>query len=155
MRLENSDSEHLVLGKAILHQDISTELSVAARWEGAEPDPQKINGKIYLNVSGMSVAQWLQGLNWKGWQIKKGLVSAKIWATWREGGIKRVQTSLQLLNLDLFSSTDQSIRTINRLSGDVGWKKEGDDQIIAGDDILVDWSSKLWPVTSFYLISGK
>ncbi len=151
LRLENSGSEHVILGKAILHQDISTELAVAARWEGSEPDLNKINGKIYFNVSGMSIAQWFEGLTWKGWQIKKGLVSAKIWATWRDGGIKRVQTSFQLLNLDLFSSTDQSIRRINRLSGDVGWKQEGHDQIIAGDDILVDWSSKLWPATSFYL----
>ena len=151
LRLENSATQHLVLGKAILHQDISTELSLAGRWEGVVSDPQNINGKVYVNLSGMSLAQWAQGLVWNAWEIRKGLVSAKVWATWRAGGFQQVQGSFQLFNVDLYSGTDKSIRRINRLSGDVGWKKQGNDQVIAGDDILIDWSSRLWPVTSFYV----
>lgn len=151
LKLENSDTVHSVLGKAILHQDLSTELTLAARWEGVVADPQKINGKIYLNLTGMSLAQWFQGLAWKGWEIKNGLVGAKIWASWRDGGFQRIQTTFKLLDVDLYSETDKSTRRINRFSGEVGWKNEGKDQVIAGDDILVDWSSRLWPVTSFYI----
>lgn len=151
LKLENTNTVHSIVGKAILHQDISTEMTLAARWEGAVTELDKISGKIYVNVSGMSLAQWFQGLTWQGWQVDKGIVTAKIWATWRDGGFHRIQTSFQILNMDLYSATDKSSRRINRFSGEAGWKKEGKDQVIAGDDILVDWSSRLWPATSFYL----
>lgn len=150
LKLENSGDDHVILGKAILHQDISTELSIAAKWHGAEPDLQKISGKIYINLSGMSLGQWFQGLTFKGWEIKKGLVSAKIWADWNSGEFSRIQSTFEIFDTDLFSESDKSTRSISRLSGDVGWKKEGDQQVIAGDDLLIDWSSRLWPVTSFY-----
>lgn len=151
LRLENTDSVHTLVGKAILHQKISTGLSLSARWEGLITEPEKINGKIYINLSAIALAQWFQGFQWKGWEVKNGLVSAKIWANWRDGGFQRVQAALQLLNVDLYSGTDQSTRKINRVSGNIGWKREGKDQIIAGDDILIDWSARLWPVTSFYV----
>lgn len=151
LKIENSNDEHKVSGKAILHQAIPTELSVAADFTGSEPDPAKIQGKIYLNLSGFSLDQWLQGLEWHGWQLKNGLVGAKVWATWGDGALNRVQTSFQLYDINLYSVKDKTSQNINRLSGDVGWKKEQKDQIIAGSDILIDWSDKLWPVTSFYL----
>lgn len=151
LRLENTSDQHKILGRAILHQDISTELVVAAQWQGQVTEPEKINGKIYLNVSGMSLAQWFQGLVFKAWEIKKGLVSTKIWAEWRDGGFQQIQSTFQLLDVNLHSGTDDSTRKISRLSGDLGWKKQGNDQILAGDDILVDWATHLWPVTSFYI----
>lgn len=151
LKLENSDTVHSLIGKAILHQNISTGLTLAVHWEGMVADTDKITGKIYINLSGLSLAQWFKGLAWNGWEIRKGLLSAKIWATWSDGGFNRIQSSVRLLNLDLFSDMDKSVRKVNRLDGNIGWKREGKDQIIAGDDILIDWSSRLWPVTSFYL----
>lgn len=151
LKLENTNTVHSVVGKAILHQKLSTELTLAARWEGVVTELEKISGKIYVNVSGMSLAQWFQGLTWRGWQINKGIVAAKVWASWRDGGFHRIQSTFQILNMDLYSETDKSTRKINRFSGEAGWKKEGKDQVFAGEDILVDWSSRLWPVTSFYL----
>lgn len=151
LKLENTSTAHSITGKAILHQDIATELALAARWEGEVADLQKIKGKIYINISGMSLAQWFKGLTWRGWQIHNGLVAAKVWASWRDGGLHRIQSTFQVHQVDLYSETDKSTQRINRLSGNVGWKIQGKDQVIAGDDILVDWSSRLWPATSFYL----
>ncbi len=151
LRIQNDESHHSVVGQAILHQDISTEVVVKASWDGVEPDLQKITGKLYINVSGMSLAQWFNDRSWNGWSIKKGLVSSKLWMFWRNGGFQRIQSTFEMLDIDMYSATKKTTQHVNRLSGDVGWKKEGENQIIAGDDILIDGTSRLWPVTSFYL----
>jgi uncharacterized protein (TIGR02099 family) len=58
---------------------------------------------------------------------------------------------MQSYGLELFSETDKVTHHINRLSGNLGWKREGNNQILAGDDILLDLPKHLWPVSSFYV----
>ena len=147
----NTNDQHVVTGKGILHQDIPTELTAAVQWRGDTLDLAKIRAKIYLYASGVSLMQWVKGYSWNGWQINNGIVSAKIWATWKDGMLHRVQTTFQLYGLDLYSATDKSTHKINRLSGNAGWKHEGKNYIFAGDDIFIDLPTHLWPATSFYV----
>lgn len=151
LRFINSSAAHYVYGQAILHQEFVTEVELAARWAGDMNNLSSLHGKVYLNLSGLSLLQWFNHTAYKGWEIKKGMLSAKIWGTWRNNNFQQIQTTFQVLNLDLYSATDKTMKRINRLSGDIGWKREGDNQIIAGDDILIDGAEHLWPVTSFYL----
>lgn len=146
----NSDTQHTIFGEAILHQEIPTELNLAVQWSGNSFDLAQIKAKVYLYVSGLSLPQWMKGFSWNGWQINQGIGSTKIWATWNHGVFKKIQSTFQLYGLDLYSATDKSNHKINRLSGNVGWKREGKKQIFAGEDILIDLSTHLWPVTSFY-----
>lgn len=152
LSLDNDDSKHLVLGKAILHQDIPTEIKIAIDWEGDEIDLSKIKARIYLYLSGVSLTQWLEKYSWQGWQVNEGIVSAKIWANWDEGAFKRIQVNFQTYGLDLLSGKDKKTHKINRLSGHLGWQQEGKNQIFAGEDILFDLPEHLWPVTNFYLL---
>lgn len=145
----NSDSEHLIYGKAILQQALPTEVTVAIRWLGSQFDPSKIQAKGYFYVSGMSISQWLTGQSWQGWQLRDGVMSAKIWVSWSQNQLGRIQTTFQIFNANLFSATDKSTYKVNRLSGDVGWKRQGDGFVVAGDDILIDLPNHLWPTTSF------
>ena len=149
LSFHNDDANHIILGKAILHQDVATDVTLAVQWKGASFDLTQIRAKIYLYVSGFSFSQWLSSYTWNGWRINHGLGSAKIWATWSQGKWKRVQTTLQLYELALYSQTDKSTHTVNRLSGNIGWRRQGDSQTIAADDILIDLPSHLWPVSSF------
>lgn len=152
---ENSGEQHNIVGKAILHQKIPTEATVAVQWFGKEPDPAQIKARIYLYVTGLSLSQWKSALAWKDWRIDDGVMSTKIWANWNRGTFRKLQASSQLFGLTLYSETSKSSYRINRLSGNVGWKREGDQQIIAGDDILIDLPAHLWPVTSFYVALAR
>lgn len=151
LSLENSGQGHLLLGKALLHQEIPTEVNLALQWVGNSVELKNIKAKIYLYVSGFSVSQWLKDFSWNKWQITRGIASAKIWATWNDGKFTKIQSTFQLYGLDLYSETDKQTHTVNRLSGNVGLKREGDNYILAGDDLLLDLPSHLWPVNSFYI----
>lgn len=151
LSIENTEDEHKLLGKAVLHQELPTEVTLAAQCNGKNLDLSQIDARVYLYVSGLSLSQWAKGLAFKGWQVKDGVVSAKIWANWNHGTFQKIQTSFQSFGLKLYSETDKSTHEINRLSGNLGWKREGSGQVFAGDDILLDLPSHLWPVTSFYV----
>ncbi len=151
LSFENSNNEHTIQGKAILHQELPTEVSLVTQWTGETVDLTKLQAQIYLYVSGLSIAQWSKGFAWQGWQVKDGVASAKIWATWSEGKFQKIQTAFQSYGLSLYSQADKSTHRINRLSGNIGWKREGDTQVFAGDDLLLDLPNHLWPVTSFYI----
>ncbi len=152
LSIENNDIKHLVLGKAILHQDLPTEATIALQWKGNDLDINKVRARMYIYVSGASLTQWLKDYTWKNWQIKDGILSAKIWATWNHGIFKRIQINFQGYGVNLYSSNDKSIHKVNRLSGHVGWKRLDDNsQIVAGEDILIDLPTHLWPVTSFFV----
>lgn len=151
LSIENDGDHHNVYGKAILHQDIPTEATVAIQCIGTEPDINKIKARAYLYVSGLSLSEWWKGLTWNHWQLQEGVVSAKIWASWSQGEFKKIQSTFELYHADLFSTVDNSHHRIPRLSGDVGWKRDGNNQIFAGDNILIDLPNHLWPVSSFYV----
>lgn len=151
LSFENSDIEHKIIGNAILHQEIPTEVKLNAKWNGTITDIPGIKARLYLYVSGLSLPQWSNGISLKGWQIKQGIASAKIWATWEKETFQQIQSTVQSYGLALFSDKDKVTHHINRLSGNVGWKREGSREIIAGDDILLDLPHHLWPVTGFYM----
>ncbi len=151
LSFENSGSTHVILGKATLHQTVPTEIIFATQWYGTEVNPATIKARAYLYVSGLSLSQWLKGYEWQGWRLEDGAGSAKIWASWNHGSFRRIQTKFQLYDLNFYSTTNKTTHKINRLSGDVGWRKQGENQIIAGDDIIIDRPNSLWPVTSFYV----
>ncbi len=151
LSMRNDGSEHVVVGKAVLHQDIPTGVTVTIKMDGTAEAYDQLKAKIYLYVTGFSLSQWMKGVSWQGWRIDEGIGSAKIWAGWEQGGLQRVQTRFQLYDLQLHSDTDKSTHSITRLSGDVGWKRNGNQIVIAADDILVNFPDHLWPATSFYL----
>lgn len=149
--LENSGAEHHIYGKAVLHQDLPTNITVALDWQGEKVDLNALNAQAYLYVSGLSLGEWLKDLDWQGWQIQSGLASAKIWGTWNKGQLVKLQTKLQAYDLDFYQIKNKLHFVIPRFSGNLGWLHEQDKYVIAGDDLLVDLPDRLWPVNNFYL----
>lgn len=149
---ENTSDQHKLLGKAILHQQVPTEVTLTAQWEGKTFDLAQIKAEVYLYISGLSIPQWYPGLSWKDWQINEGIISTKCWLQWRNGAVQQIQTTFQSYGLSLYSAVDKSTHKINRVSGNVGWKRQDDTFVIAGDDILLDFPAHLWPATNFYIL---
>ena len=149
--IDNSGGNHHVHGTAILHQSLPTEVTVSGDWTGVEVDPAKIKAKLYVYVSGFSLSQWLKGVSYQDWQLDNGVGSAKIWMTFDQG-LTQLQSQFQIYDLSVTSLTNHITHQFQRLSGDVGWRRDGQNQIIAGDDILIDRADALWPVTSFYVL---
>lgn len=149
LSLENNGKDHTIAGKAILHQEIPTEVELAAKWHGKPDDLANIKAHAYLYVSGFSLSQWAKEMNFKGWQVKKGITSAKIWADYNAGALQKIQSRFQSYGVEIYSDASKMTHHLNRLSGNIGWKRDGNNQIIAGDEILVDLPNHLWPVTNF------
>lgn len=154
LRFENTSTKHIILGKAILHQALPTEVNVTVKWEGEKADLNSVTADIYLSITGLSLSQWWKGLEWNGWQLNDGQANAKIWAIWSRNTFQKIQCSFESYGLDLYSATDKSTHKVSRFSGDVGWKREGANQIFAGEDIFIDLPVHLWPVTSFYVAAA-
>lgn len=149
----NSSHKHSILGKAILHQQLPTEVNVAIQWLGQATDLQHIQARAYLYVSGLSLSQWFKGVNWQGWEITDGAGSAKVWLNWNNNAIQKVQTTFEMYDLTFLASKDKSLHKITRMSGDIGWRRDANsNHLIAGNDILIDLPGHLWPTTNFYLM---
>lgn len=157
LAIANDGNDHAFVGKAILHQDTPTAFHIALQWQGKEFDLSKIKATGYVYVSGLSLPQLLKGQAWQNLAITNGLISAKIWGTWEHGAFQKAQSTFQVYELRFTSLIDKATHELTRLSGNIGWKRADGHEIIAGDDILVDLPSHLWPVTRFYLdmVPGK
>lgn len=151
----NTATTHRVEGEAILHQNLPTELSVTVEWQGQNFDIHHLNSNIYLYVSGLNLPLWLRDQSWQGWMVKEGIASARVWLSSSEGKIKQVQSQLQLYGLKIKSTETNEECHLNRISGNIGWKDEGEQLIIAGDDVLLNFPEHLWPVTNFYVSLTK
>ncbi|VVC76203.1 hypothetical protein AQUSIP_15090 [Aquicella siphonis] len=151
LNVENVDDLHQIQGRAVLHQDLPTEVNGAIEWTGKPAALDQANARAYVYVSGLSLPQWVKDYTWKDWQINDGIVSAKVWASWDQGTLQSIQSTFQSFGLGLFAKSDNSTHKINRLSGNVGWKRQGNGQVFAGNDILVDLPGHFWPATSFYV----
>ncbi len=163
LTLRNSSTQHLLKGRVVLNQDIPTKVNIVFQWKGNVLELEKVKAKLYFYVEGLSLAQWLKKMSWEDLQIKQGLISAKIWADWDENQWQKIQSSFQLYGLELMfgsrgqiparstlgAGRRQETQSIERLSGNVGWRREGDKQIFAGDEIFIDLPDHLWPTTNF------
>ncbi len=152
LSLLNANTKHDLSGKGTLNQDIPTHVELAVSWQGDSLALEKVSANLYLYLEGISLPQWFKQQTWNNMQIKEGLGSAKIWLTWDKGQLLQVQTQCQLYHLNLYSLATQQTQFISRLSGHFGWRREGENQMIAGNEILIDLPHHLWPTTSFSLI---
>lgn len=151
LSLHNTKSRHVLRGRATLNQEISTHVLFNLDWRGDMSDPSKISANFYAYLEAVSLPQWLKNQAWKNLQIEEGLGSAKIWMEWDKGQFQKIQTQFQIYELRMHSLISDKTQTITRLNGNLGWKREGNNQIFAGNDILIDLPEHLWPVTSFYI----
>lgn len=155
LTMENAMPHHVIIGEAILHQGFPTSVYLNINWMGERFDLLSIQARIYLYVSRASLRQWLSNYHWKNWQLNNGRFSAKIWANWDRGVFQTVQSYFQAYRINLYNEKSKKSFYINRLSGNVGWKRKNDEFVFAGNDILVDLVDRLWPVNNFYLSLKK
>lgn len=153
--LRNQGDEHSLQGSFLLQQAISTEVKAQIEWQGQIRDLAHIRGKAFLDLEGVSLAQWLQGREnalsqlFSAWQIQQGLGGASIWLTWEEGQVTEIQSVFQWYDLVFYSLQDKKTYSIDHLSGHLGWKQDGENQIIAGDNLLINFPGHFWPATAF------
>ncbi|HLB58077.1 MAG TPA: DUF3971 domain-containing protein, partial [Gammaproteobacteria bacterium] len=150
--LRNAKTTHTLAGQIVLNQDVQTTATFSTKWRGDITDLAHISGRIYLYLERISLPQWLKQFSWKHLRVMEGLGSIKIWIDWDAGQWQAVQSEFQFYELALQSQLTQKTRVVSRLSGSVGWKRQGDVQVVSGEDILIDFPKHLWPTTSFSAI---
>lgn len=150
--LNNSGNTHDISGQGILNQDIPTQLSVQTSWQGNPTDLPHVSAKIYVYVEGINLPQWSKNNSWHNLQILQGLGSTKIWATWANNDWQTIQSRLQFYDIQIKSLTTKKTQIISRLTGDIGWRRDGNKQVFAGAQIFLDLPEHLWPVTGFSVV---
>ncbi len=151
---KNNGDHHRVFGRATLNQATPTAAEVRIQWKGNQPDLNSITGKAYLAVSDFSISQWLKEETWQGWQVKDGLVNAKIKLEWAQGRPQKIETAVLIERANLYSNYDKSQHKINRLSGNFAWIRDGNNQVVTGENILFYLPAHVWPITHFYFSSA-
>jgi uncharacterized protein (TIGR02099 family) len=149
LSLSNKANHHIVNGQAILRQDLPVKMNLHLAWDGDVRKMKEAKGHFYAYFEGLSLSQWFSKMSWSGVQVKKGLASIKVWASWENNEWNKIQTTFQIYSLELYSDVQQRAELIERMSGNVGWRREGDTQIISGAQVFIDFPYHLWPVTNF------
>lgn len=158
--LSNGGELHKVNASFVLEQEVPTRVKARIELVGNVKDQAHLKVKAYFNVEGFSLPQWIKTKGQfsvfsnqvlSGWQIHRGLGGADIWLDWENQELKQLQSIFQWHDLEFYSDYDQKTYPIQRFSGHVGWKREGDKQIIAGDNLLIDFPEHLWPASTFYV----
>lgn len=154
----NNNEQHKINSYFILHQQVPTKVKSQIAWQGKITDPAHIKAQAYFNVAGFSLNQWLKMGDYDihhilpGWQIHRGIGGADLWLNWEHQQLQQLQSVFQWYDLEFFSEFDQKTHLLPRLSGHVGWKREGEKQILAGDNFLIDFPQHFWPATNFYIV---
>lgn len=152
LSLANTHQYHQIDLDATLKQTTATRLRGELQWQGDVFDWKTVTADVYMNVGGFSLSQWFPEMNWHGLQIKEGLGSAKIWATWSAQTLQKIRTQLQFYDIHLHSTIANQDETISRIIGKFAWERENDNQIVSGDEVFIDFPKHLWPESQFYLV---
>ncbi len=153
LNLHNTNTEHMLSGKATLNQAMPTQVEIKLQWEGASSDILHSASQVhlYLYLESVSLSQWISEKTWKNLQVKQGAGSGKFWISWDHSQLQKIESQFQLYELQLQSLATKKTVVIPRLNGRLGWQRDGEQQLIVGDDILIDFPEHLWPVTQFSL----
>lgn len=151
LEFANAGSTHSLDGQVMLNQEFQTKLIVHLDLKGAVTDLQHAKAQFYVYLEGVDLLQWLKGYTWKNLQLLQGIGSAKIWGDWDAGTFKKIQTTFQFYSLEMKSILSDKSLVMPRLSGNVGWRTDNGKQTLAGDQIFIDFTDHLWPVTAFSL----
>lgn len=155
LSLSNNANDHVLTGQVVLHQAVTTMATLGLKWQGNIMDLAHVSAQAYFYLEAISLPQWLSQMTWNHLHIKEGLGSAKIWLNWEHGQWQMIQSKFQIYELQLQSDITQKLQVISRLSGRVGWKRQGETQLFTGEDILIDFPEHLWPTTHFTLTLQK
>lgn len=149
LSLRNTGQHHIIDGEATLNQDLPINVNVALSWDGDPKHLEQAKGQLYVYLEGLSLKQWFSKMSWDGIQIRKGLASVKIWGNWSNNQWQKIQTTFQAYNLEFYSEVQQHVEAIDRLRGQLGWKRDGDAEVFSGKEIYIDFPYHLWPATNF------
>lgn len=148
---ENVGDRHIVSGKGVLKQSQPVDVALMFSWAGEPVKLSSLDGQGYLAVSDLSLPQWLKSKYQNQWGIQEGRIKAKVWVDFHKGVIESIQTNLIINDLSISADRINVTHKIKQLSGDFGWRNEKDRWVFAGDNILLDMPSHMWPMSNFYL----
>ena len=149
LSLVNGNKHHLLQGQAWLNQDIPTKVNIKLEWRGEFSDLEHISADLNLYLEGFSLQQFLSHQSWNKLQIQQGLGTAEISARWDQNQLQKLQSDFLIYDLEWKSLQTHLSQNISRISGKIAWNRDGNNQVISGSDILIDFPDHLWPTTSF------
>jgi len=154
LSLRNTGKHHVLDGKGVLNQEMPTKVDIHLGWDGDVRKLAEAKGHTYLYLEGLSLPQWFSKLSWADFQVKQGVASVKIWARWDHNQFQKIQSIFQAYSIALYSVTQKTTEVIDRVSANVGWKRDGKNQIFSGEQIFIDFADHLWPALDYSVKVG-
>ncbi len=128
LALKNSSNSHQLIGKAVLIQKIPTQVKINFNWQGNITDIPHISAELFLDLEGISLAQWSDKPIWNGLRFNDGFGSAKILATWGQNSWQKFQTNLQFFNVSMvLDSVFGNPIEFNQVKGIINLQKDSKD----------------------------
>ncbi|MEO8401211.1 MAG: YhdP family protein, partial [Gammaproteobacteria bacterium] len=149
LALTNTTTSHRLTGKAILHQDVPTQVKINFNWKGSVTDLEHVSAELALELEGISLPQWFSKQQWHNLHIIQGLGSAKILANWNQNKWQKIQSTLQFYDIEAESLLTKTPIIISHISGNIGMQRNANQMIIDGKDLLIELPDHSWPKTNF------
>lgn len=149
LALTNTTTSHQLTGKAILHQDVPTQVKINFNWKGSVTDLEHISAELALELEGISLPQWFSKQQWHNLHIIQGVGSAKIHASWNQNQWQKIQSTLQFYDIEAESLLTKTPIIISHISGNLNMQRNANQMIIDGKDLLIELPDHSWPKTNF------
>jgi uncharacterized protein (TIGR02099 family) len=152
LSVSNGVLHHQITGFVSIQQKIPTRLHFVLNLNSTHLRSSGFGANLYVNVKHINFSQWVnhQYLQpyLKKCRVTRGQVDAQVWAQWRGGVLKRVQSLVNGRNIGLHLAEKKSV-SIPCLDANLVWQHFADGWGIAADHVKLCMNGKDWPEHDF------
>ncbi|PPD05621.1 MAG: TIGR02099 family protein [Methylobacter sp.] len=102
--MNGSGDKHRLNLQMALPERYGERLSAVAEFSGSLFEPQKLDGKLFLNIKQAKLAYWLPDPTPKGFSINNGTGDIQLWCGWQQATLASVTGRVDIDNLQLTHS---------------------------------------------------
>lgn len=139
LRLKSSRKYLRFSGGAKIDQAVSSSINFNGITKNDFED-----ANIYLDVANLQVNQWLQGYDWQGLEVKNGLVSTRLWLSFRDKKVVSARSIFDLNGIDLSGVSEDHSQYLHHLSGQLYGERKGNSWKLQGDKIDLEIGDVSW-----------
>ncbi len=164
IELRNDRNRHQLEGSALLPDFEDQRITFAIDMRGDILGSQAWGGKAYIEAKAIRVGQLPVGLLIPGLRAERGIVTAKVWATWRDGVLHSVSGRAEIENplltkvMDDISGSRKQARQFDftLARGDFLWQRQRQGWGLALKDFVLERGGRHWPSSEiqFFLSGG-
>ena len=141
----NDSGHYLIHGQASLAQTMPTRLSFLGDLHINPSNLDALKGEVYVSVTDLLPTQWQNFLPPTEQELLGGKGNIKLWVDFNKGGIKSVQSEIDVGHIAWKHHVQNKNYFIQHLSANLAWKPVEDGWQLSGVKINLQLAGKNWP----------